>query len=593
MLAWRNLRTKLLIVFLSLLLIPIMGIGLYGYLFISQTVLDKAIEVEKQNLDSQSSHVRAILVETQNALIYLSELSALQVLENSAPDTNLFRSSLQVLQSDLQNFVQTHPMTRQLAYYNALGEQVIGVWSDGEAVFLQAESLPYLDNFVKQVLSAPIGTTHLTLAERTDGKPHDLILALRSTEGVVLKNVRSEWLFQPGINNAISETWSLYLPIQAVLHVVGNENTLQSPEHTTHDDWQRNSRGYYLTNGNYVFFQNIGVPTLQGQYNVVLFHTIPENRLQADLNQYAQAFVSLTVGVLFCVIALGLFAIDRFVEPIRDLKQSMDDIRKTGKTPMLPKKLPPDEIGELSLAFYTMAIELEAKSKSERALVEKLINAQEEERKRIAYDLHDGLLQQLVGARFHLNQCKSLSSDSLSEKSLQVFKLGYETLSSAIVEGRQIMQGLHPNILDDLGVVEAIRDLCNNMAKVGDWQVELDLDTLEHEPNRIVSVTLYRVTQEALNNACKHANAQAVHVQLREENNELHLMVADNGHGFDLSQLSSNGRGWGLRTMKERVSLLDGQIQIDSTLDYGTTIIVNLPNKQTVNEDESDDSYER
>lgn len=584
MLAWRNLRTKLLIVFLGLLLIPIMGIGFYGYVFISQTVLSKAIEVEKQNLDSQASHVRSILVETQNALIYLSELNALRVLENSAPDTDLYQSSLSILQSDLQSFVRTHPITRQLAYFNALGEPTIGIWADGDDVFLNNEAFDYLDDFVQQVLSAPVGTTHLMLAERDDGTPHDLILALRSNDGVLLKSIASEWLFQPGINNVISETWSLHLPIQAVLNVRGTGETMLSPELNAHDDWQRNSRGVYRSDDNYVFFQNVSVPTLQGQYNVVLFHTIPERRLQADLNQYAQAFVTLTVGVLFCVIALGSFAIDRFVEPIRYLKQSMDDIRKTGKTPMLPRELPPDEIGELSLAFYTMAIELEVKRKSERALVEKLINAQEEERKRIAYDLHDGLLQQLVGARFHLNQCKTLSLENLSERSVDLFTLGYETLSEAIVEGRRIMQGLHPNILDDLGIVEALRDLCNNMAQAGNWHLELDLDQLEQEPNRIVSVTLYRVTQEALNNACKHAGANTVRVQLRAED-DLHLMIMDDGHGFDLGQLSTNGRGWGLRTMKERVSLLDGDIQIDSKVNMGTIITVNLPNKKEVVEE--------
>lgn len=574
---WRNLRTKLLIVFLSLLLIPIIGMGIYSYLFMSHTVLDKAIEVEQQNLDSQASHVRSILVETQNTLIYLSNLQAMQVLENSAPDTDLYITSLQVLATDLQNYVQTHPIVTYLAYYNTLGEAEIEVASESG----KSQS-PEFSAFIEQVVSAPSDTTHLYLNEPIDNRPPNVTLALRGDDGVIVITIWSEALFEPGINNVVSETWSLLLPIQAMLHVVGEQQTFLSPQVTETDAWRRNSHGYYQHDGDYTFFEQISIPTSRGQYNVILFHTIPVERLQPDLNQYAQAFITLTIGVLMCVIALGLFAIDRFITPLRHLKKLVNEIRKTEKTPMLPKKLPPDEIGDLSLAFYTMAIELEAKRKSERALVEKLITAQEDERKRIAYDLHDGLLQQLVGARFYINQAKSL----VTPEAVDTLTIGCDTLSSAIVEGRRIMQGLHPSILDDLGISEALKELSQTLAKVGGWGLELDIQPLVQEPDRLTSVTLYRVAQEALNNAYKHAGAQNIIVKLWQDE-LIHLEVIDDGQGFDPS---SGSDGWGLRTMRERVSLLYGTYDITSDRGQGTSIHITLPYKITTPEEVTDDS---
>lgn len=561
---WGNLRTKLLIVFLCLLLAPIIGMGIYSYLFMSQTVLDKAIEVEQQKLDSQADHVRFILLETQNTLIYVSNLQAMRVLENSTEDTEPYQSSLQILFHDLQNHVQMYPNVQNLAYYNALGKPLVEVQSGPFS--LQTSGFT---NFVKQVVTAPMGSTHLFLNERIDSRLPDLTLALRTHNGAVIITIWSEALFQPGIYNGISETWSLLLPIQATLHAVGEQQTFLSPQSNEIDVWRRISEGYYQHEEKYTFFENMSIPTSLGQYNVVLFHTIPSQRLQPNLNLYAQAFVSQTIGVLLCVIALGLFAIDRFITPLRHLKEKVDEIRRTEKTPTLPKKLPPDEIGELSLAFYTMAIELESKRKSERELVEKLISAQEDERKRIAYDLHDGLIQQLVGARFYINQAKSL----VSSEAADTLSFGYDTLSSAIVEGRRIMQGLHPSILDDLGIAEALIELSQTIAKVANWELILDIHTLPREPSRLTSVTLYRIAQEAFNNAIKHASAQQVTVKLWADE-LIYLMITDDGEGFD----QMNHRlGWGLRTMHERVSLLDGMFDIESHVGVGTTLRVIIP----------------
>ena len=284
---WGNLRTKLLLVFLCLLLVPIIGMGIYSYLFMSQTVLDKAIEVEQQKLDSQADHVRFILLETQNTLIYVSNLQAVRVLETSVEDTEPYQSSLQILFHDLQNYVQMYPNVQNLAYYNSRGEPLVEVESGPYSLQTSA-----FTNFVKQVVTAPMGSTHLFLNARTNSQTPDLTLALRTRNGAVIITIWSEALFQPGIHNGISETWSLLLPTQAMLHAIGEQQTFLSPQLNETDAWRGNPTGYYQHDENYTFFKSMSIPTSLGQYNVVLFHTIPIQSLQPNLNQYARAFIS-------------------------------------------------------------------------------------------------------------------------------------------------------------------------------------------------------------------------------------------------------------------------------------------------------------
>ena len=574
-----SLRSKLLAVFLSLLLIPTLGIGIYSYLFMMQTVLDKSIDVAQQNLASQAVQVQTILMDSGNNLIYLTNLQALRVLESSSQNAALYQSSLQLLRTDLQTYIQTHPIVQYLAYYDASGEATIALWS---ADTIQQTDV--IQGLVNQVLRAPAETTHLSVIPRNDPQTADLILALRSDNGVMLTGIRGDMLFQPGIQSSTPVTWSLQLPIDTVLHAASDGSSLLSPriEQYGDGDTQQQSNGYYVHQTNYTFFQRVSVPTARSRYDVVLFYTIPASHLQPDLNQFASAFITLMIGVLFCVIALALFAIARFITPLRHLRQSMDEIRKTERTPLLPQAFPADEIGDLSLSFYSMALELEAKRNSERALVDKLITAQEDERKRIAYDLHDGLLQQLIGARFQLSQCKAL----LSDDALDMHLSGYEALSDAIVEGRRIMQGLHPSTLDDLGIVEALCELIETAAVASNWQPELDIQQLSVEPDRLISVTLYRVAQEALNNINKHAFAHRVLIKLWQDD-RIHLLIRDDGQGFDTQQRS---RGWGLRTMRERVTLLHGLFKLESDAGAGTVIYVQLPGKSLSEKERQNDS---
>jgi signal transduction histidine kinase len=212
-----------------------------------------------------------------------------------------------------------------------------------------------------------------------------------------------------------------------------------------------------------------------------------------------------------------------------------------------------------------MARELEGKRKIERRLIERLIRAQEEERKLLAYDLHDGLIQQLVGARFYLSNAHDGS-----------IQHGCDALTEAIVEGRRIIEGLRPAALDDLGLTAALQELAQSIAAAARWELVLDLEAPHEEPSKTIAVSLYRIAQEALNNARKHAQARVVHVRL-SNSDSFTLQIEDDGIGFDPDTLAGEGRGLGITTMQERAALLGGTCQIQSQPGAGTRIEARVP----------------
>lgn len=238
--------------------------------------------------------------------------------------------------------------------------------------------------------------------------------------------------------------------------------------------------------------------------------------------------------------------------------------------------MPNNEIGKLSKAFHSMATELDKKRCEERRLIEQLITAQEEERKLIAYDLHDGLIQQLVGARFHLSSCQS-HCPWTETRAADGLKRGCETLTEAIVEGRRIIEGLRPSTLDTLGLTEALQEVANSIAQTAHWELDLNLKNLPREPAMATSVTLFRIVQEALNNIRKHANASQVKVHLCNGNG-ISLSIEDDGCGFDLETMPA--RGFGITTMRERAHLISGTCSIESQPGNGTRIKIWVPYEQ-------------
>jgi signal transduction histidine kinase len=226
-----------------------------------------------------------------------------------------------------------------------------------------------------------------------------------------------------------------------------------------------------------------------------------------------------------------------------------------------------------------MNLRLAAEANQERErlraeLVEMVIDAQEAERKRIACDLHDQTSQALVSLIVQLKLIEKAQNDSTRGKNIEIFR---DQLRIALEDVRQMALDLRPNVLDDLGLEQAIHwfaDRCsqNNGLKVsvrtsGDFR---DL------PERYL-VTIYRVIQESLSNVVKHSHAQSTLVELIREPDLIYVKVADDGKGFKVNNPYGKKDSLGILGMKERISLLGGQFELQSKPGNGVTISASIP----------------
>jgi signal transduction histidine kinase len=206
-----------------------------------------------------------------------------------------------------------------------------------------------------------------------------------------------------------------------------------------------------------------------------------------------------------------------------------------------------------------------------------LIEGQEEERKRLARELHDGIGQMLTGLKLDSEQLKSLPF--VNEKQRKSFEEHQKLIDETIEATRTISFNLMPSVLTDFGLSSAIRLLLERTAKSANFKTLFnDFSDNISIPNKVEN-NLYRITQESLNNIIKHAQAKKVSIMLSNEKDKyISLMVIDDGKGFDMKKSKkSRVGGNGLGNLQTRVRLLNGTFKIESELGKGTSIFVKIP----------------
>ena len=293
-------------------------------------------------------------------------------------------------------------------------------------------------------------------------------------------------------------------------------------------------------------------------------------------------------SVLFLLMLVGVGSIWRFsrrmVRPIQRLRDSAQAVQAGDLSQRVPVDRP-DEIGQLSSAFNAMTAELarsraelERKEEIRTRLLEQVITAQEDERKRIARELHDETSQALtslmVGLRV-LEQRPDLAGTREALADLRA--LTSKTLDAV----HDLALQLRPSVLDDLGLVPATDRLVAEFQRSHGIEVafETNLRTGPRLPAPL-ETALYRIAQEALTNVVRHARAQSVSVLLEARRGFVTLIVEDDGRGFDVaSRLAEAGddRCLGVFGMRERATLLGGTLTIESTAGRGTTVFVEMP----------------
>ncbi len=216
---------------------------------------------------------------------------------------------------------------------------------------------------------------------------------------------------------------------------------------------------------------------------------------------------------------------------------------------------------------------LAAREQAAERFAEQVIAAQEAERRRLAGDIHDGITQRLVSLAFHLDAAAGAlgSGDSFAAAELA---RAAELTELTLDEAHAAIWGLRPPVLEDLGLADALASLGRSIAQVQVRVSGTDCELPEH-----VTIALYRIAQEALQNVVKHAQAATAHVELRCDEAGTKLRITDDGQGFDGGVRQDGEASYGMRSMAERAELVGGHLEVISRPGVGTSVTVTVPTR--------------
>jgi signal transduction histidine kinase len=232
---------------------------------------------------------------------------------------------------------------------------------------------------------------------------------------------------------------------------------------------------------------------------------------------------------------------------------------------------PTPSVAELQAQYRRLLQRLEANEREFRRLGRAVWRVQEDERRHLARELHDGIGQNLTALKHRLAQIAGELGPG--QDALRVrMETAIALCSGALEDTRQLSRLLRPPILDDLGLVPALQWLGRSIGEASGMAVVVEIDELPPLGGELQTL-LFRVAQEALNNVARHARASSVLLRLVARHGELQLQVIDDGAGFDPSE----ARGSGLGGMRERLRLHDGRLELRSTPGHGTRLRAVVP----------------
>jgi two-component system sensor histidine kinase UhpB len=283
---------------------------------------------------------------------------------------------------------------------------------------------------------------------------------------------------------------------------------------------------------------------------------------------YSRPVTTLVIVVLATVaaaLAFQLVATLRRLAPLENLIEEMEKVDLNRPGPLLPDSIDgiaeTEEVARIELAFMRMMRRLEAERRRAGSAA---LRAQEEERARVARDLHDEVNQSLTGLLLRLEAVREAAPPGLEPQIAETRTLANKAMGELLSLARQ----LRPTALDDLGLAAAIGGQVEQVRQSG-LEAELDTEGDLTDVDDDVQLVVYRVAQEALTNAARHSEADRIEILLRRAGDGVELEVRDDGRGFAFEQSES---GLGIAGMRERALLIGAELTIESRPGEGTTV---------------------
>ncbi len=238
-----------------------------------------------------------------------------------------------------------------------------------------------------------------------------------------------------------------------------------------------------------------------------------------------------------------------------------------------------NELNEAHVFFHdiTNLVKYEEELENSKAKLTELSNhiqdIIESERERIASGLHDSVGQKLLMSKLVLDKISKVNTTE--DKLPEIIKV-IDEINSAINELKEISYSMKPKYLSEIGLGPALNSLCEKVTTETDIRNIIFIENPDERYASNIELTIYRIAQEALNNIIKHSEANEFNLQLLQNENRVKLMISDNGKGFD-TDTAVKGKGFGLFNMKQRAENIGGILKIDSSEEFGTLIVTEIP----------------
>jgi two-component system sensor histidine kinase UhpB len=284
---------------------------------------------------------------------------------------------------------------------------------------------------------------------------------------------------------------------------------------------------------------------------------------------FALAGLAISFGVNYLALKLALAPLDHIRSMVDEVRHGRRDIRLDAGA------LSDERFDRLAATFNQMLDTLERDAHQLHQLSQATLQAQEDERQRVARELHDEAAQALTSLLVRLRLLERAGDPEAAREHLQELRA---LTARALEDVRRIALELRPTILDDLGLTAALGWRADEFNAAGAARASVQVVGIDGRLPRPIELTCYRVAQEALTNVARHAAATHVQIILRQEDGWLALEIHDDGQGFDAVAIQAeHTRGLGLQGMRERLALVGGDLTIDTRPGSGTHLLARVP----------------
>jgi len=318
-------------------------------------------------------------------------------------------------------------------------------------------------------------------------------------------------------------------------------------------------------------FSRLKIPGL----NWIILAEIDKKEAMRPVYKLANEIVFLSIFIALILFIVAYLISRAIASPIINLKNATIEVRK-GNLEQVLEVRSNDELGELTGNFNLMTQQLSAQKQElkerEMKLFSSFIDGQEDERQRLSRELHDGLGQLIVATKLKTESLVN-SGNGINHENIETLRQMFDSL---VDEVRNISTNLAPPVLQQFGLEMALGQTCKEISAHSRINIIFDSDISASPLDKRISVYLFRIAQECLNNAIKHSGANEIIVTLIGNDKNISLTIQDDGIGINLA-LATHGKGVGLFSLRERVKLLNGLIDISRMDSHGTIVSVKIP----------------